>query len=275
VHVPKHEPVAELHLYPAGHGVDAAATHDPAEHVCPIVLTPSAPHELPEHVPISHVPIVQPSDPHCGLAAQVSSAARGPSTEEHVPTLPVMLHALHEPVHAVSQQTPSAHVPVPQVVAACVPHASPWFSFRHVFAADISGGISHANPARQSLSAAHVSGQPPPVHFALFGHAVGVAPIGVVQPPEPLHVCVTRRSPEQAKPQLVPLGKLQAPFWHTFVTPQPVFAPMQVASAMPFAIIEHVPAGPVPLHDLHGPQDVAAPARLQQTPSMHLPLLHS
>ena len=72
------------------------------------------PHGVPvtwnRHTP---VPLHSPSNPHVAGActAHVLCGSSPPGTAVHVPTEPATLHARH-PVHTMSQQNPSAHVPV-------------------------------------------------------------------------------------------------------------------------------------------------------------------
>jgi hypothetical protein len=84
--------------------------------------------ELPGYV---HDAVCVPSQlpPHAvpSVAQAVRVPCGAPVVAEHVPTLPVLSHAWHWPLQAVSQQTPSTHSPEAHWFAP--PHALPFGCF--------------------------------------------------------------------------------------------------------------------------------------------------
>lgn len=174
-----------------------------------------------------------------------------------VPTLPAMLHALHVPLHAASQHTPSTQLPlahspaieqaVPLPKSAHEPAPLHAVAPMHSFAGSLFTGMFEHVPVKPArLHATHV-----PLHEALQ-HT-------------PSTHWVLEHSPAIA--QAVPLLKSA----HDPAPLQVVPPAHSFAGSVPEGMLAHDPRLPDTLHAWHDPPHVV----LQQYPSMQLALRHS
>jgi hypothetical protein len=135
--------------------------HAPSQHTestqKPLTQSVLVAHEEPSDFFPTHVPAVHvlPATQSEGLAQVLAHAPAAqnrygaqpvagrepwgePVTAEHVPVLPATSHALHSPVHALSQQTESTQNGVPHVEASV--HGAPRTPGTHAPALQVSPG---------------------------------------------------------------------------------------------------------------------------------------
>jgi hypothetical protein len=172
----------------------------------------------------------------------------------HVPTLPAMLQDWHVVAQVLLQQTPSAQKPLKHSLP--TEHPMP-ISFLHAALPSHEFVPMHIGESSDPEGTfEHIPRLPATLH------ALQVA-VQVESQQTPSAQIALRHSPPRAQP--TPLSFLQTPI------PSHEFVPEQSApSSWPRGRLEHVPAEPATLQDLHA----AVQFVLQHTPSVQIPLPH-
>jgi len=291
-------------------GPHAPFTHSPDAHSAPLT------HPLPLLPPPVQVPAVQPPPAlHSADEAQEASHAPVPSqkppphsvsrsvpdaTGEQAPALPAWLHAMQVPLHAVSQQTPSAQWRLSHAASDMQGAPSGWRGWH--------APPMQRKPAAQSAVSSQLAGQvmASPVHSSPPQVGEGAAPAGatlqVPTAPSRLHRShpavqgPLQHTPSAQKPEAHSAPPLQeapstffgphVPAWQKLPALQSVSAlhearqvpvPLQVAlphspaGSVRAGMGEQVPTNPDRLQAWQAPLQEP----LQHTPSAHAPELHS
>ncbi len=234
-------------------GVSVDPVHVAAAHCVPVAQNRHAP--APLHIPsVPHVAAAVV--PHCDAGVGAVPLA----TLLHVPTLPVIAHDLHVPVHAWLQQTPCAQKPESHSFA--IVHAVPIGLSVQVLALQMLGATQSVAAVVQVVRHAFAV-----VSQVYLPHKVGAA---APQTPAPSHV-----RDDKAVVAFVHIGPAHCvPLTCLRHAPAPLQVPslphVDAAAAghcdatsggSPGPIGEHVPTLPVSEHDMQVPVQ----AMLQQT----------
>jgi hypothetical protein len=211
------------------------------------------------------VPSQVPPQAEPSLAQAARPFAGAPVTGEHVPAFPGRLHASHWPPQAVSQQTPSAQLPLTHCPAA--PQAWP---------ADFFGSQTpalHQSPAMQSAAELHEARQAVAPHTYGLHACVWIA--GHAPAPLQLAASVAVPPEQEASRHVAPAaGYVQESAFVPLQAPPHSEPSVAQAARRPTGAPitgAHCPARPGTSQASHCPLQAA----LQQTPSTQRPEAHS